>query len=137
MTNHKIKNLHKDVRVYREKHSSGKTESLEQIDAYQWFKYSYPQHTLDLFHPVNEQKGRVQYQSKLNQSGRLKGVSDLVLLYPCNGKPYAIFELKRRHTGSVSKEQKAFLNRHAELGAFACICFGAEQFKKAVTDYLQ
>lgn len=133
---HKIQNLHEDVRVYRGKHKTGKSEAMEQIDAYQWFKTHYPQHALDMFHPVNEQKGAVQYQNKMNQSGRLKGVSDLIFLHPCNGRPYAVFELKRRHSGALSKEQKLFLNRHAEQGAFVCVCFGAQEFKLAINDYL-
>lgn len=133
---HKIQNLHEGVRVYKAKHATGKAEELEQIDAYQWFKYQYPDLVLAMFHVVNEQRASVQFQNKLNQMGRLKGVPDLILLHPCNGYPYALFELKRREKGVVSKEQKAFLNHHAEKGAFVCVCFGAEQFKLAVRDYL-
>lgn len=135
---HKIQNLHEAVRVYRDRsHKTGKTEALEQIDAYQWFKHHYPQHSLDMLHIPNEQKASVQYQSKLNQMGRLKGAPDLLFLHQCNGYPYAFFELKRRHTGSLSNDQKAVLNRHAEKGAFVCVCFGAEEFKIAFNDYLQ
>jgi hypothetical protein len=135
---HKIQNLHESVRVYRDRsHKTGKSEALEQIDAYQWFKHNYPEHALDMLHIPNEQKANVQYQSKLNQMGRLKGAPDLLLLHECRGFPYAFFELKRRHTGSLSDDQKAVLNRHAKKGAFVAVCFGAEEFKKAVIDYLQ
>lgn len=135
---HKIKNLHESVRVYRDRsYKTGKTEALEQVDAYQWFKYTYPEHALDMLHIPNEQKATVWYQRKLNEMGRLKGAPDLLLLHQCNGHPYAFFELKRRHTGSLSKEQKAVLSRHAGKGAFVCVCYGAEQFKIAVKNYLQ
>lgn len=133
---HKIQNLHESVRVYRAPHKQGKSEALEQIDCYQWFKYAHPDLLLALFHVPNEQKASVQYQSKLNQMGRLKGVADMILLHPINGMPYALFELKRRDGGSLSKEQKAFLNHHAEKGAFICVCYGFEQFKLAVSEYL-
>lgn len=132
-----IKNLDSRVHVYRDRTvKTGKSEALEQIDAYQWFKHHYPELVLSMFHVPNEQRANVQYQSKLNQMGRLKGVSDLILLHPCNGSPYALFELKRADGGTLSKEQKAFLNHHAKQGAFVCVCYGAEQFKKAVAHYL-
>ena len=137
MSSHKIKDLSPSVRIYRDSSiKKGKSEALEQIDAYQWFKYQYPDLLLAMFHVPNEQRASVQYQSKLNQMGRLKGVSDLILLHPCSGSPYALFELKRADNGSLSKEQKAFLNHHAEQGAFVCVCYGAEQFKLAINDYL-
>lgn len=147
---HKIQNLHEAVRVYGRsttKLKSPKSELMEQIDAYQWFTISaYPELTQALFYVPNETQGAtkkgkatggaLQHQSLMNQAGRSAGVSDLVLLHSAKGYPYAVFEMKRKYDGTVSKDEKAFLNYHAERGAFVCVCFGFEQFKLAIQNYL-
>jgi hypothetical protein len=149
---HKIQNLHENVRVYGRattKIKSPKSELFEQIDGYQWFTISaYPELEQALFYVPNETQGKtgrngkitggaLGYQSLMNQAGRSSGVSDLVLLHASKGHHYAVFEMKRKHDGTVTQDEKDFLNYHAEKGAFVCVCFGFEQFKKAVNDYLQ
>ena len=54
------------------------------------------------------------------------------------GAPAFICEMKSRSkTTRISKEQREFLERSADLGAFACIALGAEATWEAFQDYLE
>lgn len=150
MMKHKIQNLHENVRVYGRsttKIKSPKSELMEQIDCYQWFTVkAYPELEQALFYVPNETQGAtkrgkatggaLRHQSLMNQAGRSAGVSDLILLHQSKGYPYAVIEIKREHDGTVTPDEKVFLNYHAEKGAFVCVCFGSERFKLAINDYL-
>lgn len=152
---HKIQNLHPDVRIYRTsaKKIKCRSEIEEQIELYQWFKVkAYPELEQALFYVPNEAQGQkkkvngkwiltggaLAHQSKMNRAGRSAGVSDLILLHQTEKHPYAIIEMKSLDgTSMPTPEEKVFLNYHAERGAFVCICWGAEQGKIALNDYLQ
>lgn len=147
---HKIQNLHEDVRVYRAsaKKIKCKSEMAEQINFYQWFITWHRDLKQSMFHVPNETQGQknkdgkltgpaYRKQQRLNEAGRSAGVSDLILLHQTKNYPYAVIEMKSKDGQSMpSPEEKLFLNHHAEKGAFACICWGAEEAKKAINDYL-
>jgi hypothetical protein len=134
-SNHRIKGLSQEVSIYRH---SGKDrlEYLEQSIGVSWFDYNYPKLRLSLIHVPNETQSTPQYQQRLNEMGRRKGCSDLLLLVSRGGYPYACIEFKKKG-GSVSAVQKEFLNHHLEQGAFVAVVFGEQAFKKMIKEYLQ
>lgn len=87
-----------------------------------------------LFHVENEGKRGYGQANYARQQGQTKGASDLII----PGNPSCVIELKRRNKSlsKVSKEQHDFLVATHELGAFACLCYGAAEALKAVDDYI-
>ena len=113
-------------------------EVVHQIEAYQHLKHSYPEWVA--FHPVNEGV-KTHYTANIDeQSGLLKGVSDLLILTGFRGcrYPFAAIEMKRVNKSGpgkaspVSKEQREFLRRVRDLGGFAAVAYGSEQLKAAI-----
>jgi hypothetical protein len=113
-------------------------EDAEHIDCVAWVRHHHPEHARLMHHPANESMVRVQYRAKLSKMGLLPGVSDLILLYPASGHPYAMFELKRRDRtkSRLSKAQRAVLTAADGVGAFASVCYGFEEFKQAFIEYI-
>ena len=113
-------------------------EDAEHIDCVAWVRYHYPEHAKLILHPVNESKVPAQYRGKLSKMGLLPGVSDLILLYPATGHPYAMFELKRRDRtkSRLSTTQRGTLMAGDNVGAFASVCYGFDQFKIAFAKYI-
>ncbi len=128
---HKIRGLHKDVRVYRSPKRKYK-EDIEQINFVSWLRFNHPQIADRCFHVPNESASQPQYRAKLNKMGLNSGIPDLMFY----GLPLMI-EMKKTIGGSLSKEQKEKLNMAAEDGAFSCVCFGAEGAKLAIADFLK
>lgn len=113
-------------------------EHGEQVDAFGFAKATDPD--MVIFHPVNEGMIPVQYRQKLIESGLLKGISDLVLLEPRGNYHGALFEMKRltkTAASPVSTDQKDVLRRARAKGYFTCVCYGADQFEKALQYYLE
>lgn len=134
----RTKGLHPDVKLYDSGYRGDcPHEYIEQINAVTWFRHHYPQYDRLFFHVANESDCNPQYRAKLNKMAVTPGIADLVLLAPSGRYHYAVFEMKRAGKGYLSDDQKKHLNAAAEVGAFACMCRGANEFKKAVADYLQ
>ena len=128
---HKIRGLHPGVRVYRNTESRKYKEDIEQINFISWLRLNHPDIADRCFHVPNETQSAIQYQAKLTKMGRNKGIPDLMFY----GLPIAI-EMKKTINASVKPEQKAHLNRMAEDGLFACVCFGDNAAKLAIADFL-
>lgn len=128
---HKIRGLHESVRVYRNTESRKYKEDIEQINFISWLRFNHPDIADRCFHVPNETQSAIQYQAKLTKMGRNKGIPDLMFY----GLPIAI-EMKKTINASVKLEQKAHLNRMAEDGLFACVCFGDAAAKLAIADFL-
>jgi hypothetical protein len=113
-------------------------EDAEQIDCVAWVRHHYQAMAKLLMHPPNESKVPVQYRAQLSKMGILPGASDLILLYPASGHPYALFELKRcdRTKSRLSAAQRGVLDAADAVGAFASVCYGFDQFKLAFIDYI-
>lgn len=113
-------------------------EVVHQIEAYQHLKNRHPEWLS--FHAVNENKKSMRTALIDQQSGLLKGVSDLIILTGFQGckYPFAAIEMKRVNKSGkgkaspVSKDQKAFLRRVRELGGFSAVCYGSDQFRIAI-----
>lgn len=115
-------------------------EEYEQIDLVSHFKHKWPNPAKMSFHPINESKSAPQYRAKLNKCGILKGASDWIVLFPSNGHPFMVIELKRankKDAAAVSKEQKEFLVNSKKLGAFACVAYGYKAALVAIEDYFK
>ena len=128
---HKIRGLHESVRVYRNTESRKYKEDIEQINFISWLRLNHPDIADRCFHVPNETQSAIQYQAKLTKMGRNKGIPDLMFY----GFPIAI-EMKKTINASVKPEQKVHLNRMAEDGLFACVCFGDNAAKLAIADFL-
>jgi hypothetical protein len=112
-------------------------EDAEHIDCVAWVRHHHLDMAKLLLHPANESMIPVQYRSKLSKLGLLTGASDLILLVPLCNHPYALFELKRRDRtkSRLSKAQRDVLTAADGVGAFASVCYGFEEFKRAFIEY--
>jgi len=114
-------------------------EDIEQINAISHLREHYPQYAPLSFHPTNEGQIPVQYRVDLIKQGLLKGVSDIVVMKSSSNFPAGMLEMKRasvKMSTAISSEQRQILQLAEMDGKFACVCYGAEAFKKAFEDYL-
>lgn len=72
--------------------------------------------------------------AKLKAEGMKPGVPDLVLPVPANGAPGLVVEMKTL-TGSVSREQKAWLGMLKAMGFKAVVCRSIEAAIDALTEH--
>lgn len=113
-------------------------EDTHQVNSVSYMKVRQPD--LLFWHTVNEGQKNITSALRDAQSGLLKGVSDFIILIGIGRCKYtfAAIELKRVNKSGkgaaspVSKEQKAFLKRVRELGGFAAVAYGRDQFVEAV-----
>lgn len=114
-------------------------EDQDQINFTSWFDYQYPHFSPLYFHVVNESMLPVQGRVKAKKKGLKKGVSDIIILLKRGEYSGLIIELKRRDKSKsrVTKEQMDFLYEVDEQGFFCAVCYGFEQAKKCVQEYLK
>lgn len=74
---------------------------------------------------------------KLKAEGVKKGVPDLFLDAPRRPFHGLRIEMKRRQGGTVSDDQKIWLNFYDEQGYRAVVCEGWEEAKDIIVDYLE
>jgi hypothetical protein len=113
-----------------------KPEQIEQINFINWFHYNYPQYSDDLHHFANERKCSELEGKILKRMGVKKGVSDLFLALPLNGKSGLWIELKVGNN-KPSQEQKEFLARKIIRGYDAMCVYGAKTAKEIIITYLK
>ena len=114
-------------------------EHIEQQNLVAHCSVKWPKQFLLMFHPINESDVDVRYRVKLAKCGLMKGVSDWLILYPSNGKPYLVIELKRsrKQDSSIKKEQIDFLLNAEYVGADACVCYGYKAALHVIEEYLK
>jgi len=118
-------------------------EDLEQMDLNSHCKKLWPIEYGSMWHTVNESGGvkkgdwrKLKQQEKFKKTGRKRGVPDWAVMIP-KGEYHGLFiELKRCHSGSISKEQKAFILRQESLGYRCVVAYGFRAALKAIEDYL-
>lgn len=71
----------------------------------------------------------------LKREGVLKGVFDIFIGWPRNGKHGILIEMKRRKGGEVTKEQISFKAKMEAAGYECHICKGWEEAKQVVVNY--
>ena len=113
-------------------------ESYEQTEIFRWARANqidYPELQLlnaslagFKFTPGQSRKAKAQ--------GMRKGYPDIFLPVTTNQYAGLFIELKRIKGGSVSREQKAFLNRLNEQRYLAVVCKGHKEAIHVVKEYL-
>jgi hypothetical protein len=114
-------------------------EHIEQINLVAHCKQLWPNEFNVMLHVPNESNVPVQYRAKLSKCGLLKGASDWLILWPSNGKPYMLVELKRsrKRDSAVSNEQVNFLLNAQLIGAEVCVAYGYKAALHAIEKYLK
>lgn len=91
-----------------------------------------------LFHIPNGGSRDKREAVHLKQLGVRPGVPDLFLAVPWDGEHGLFIEMKRNaKTARVSPEQKAWIQALKEQGYRAVVCYGFEQARTAIIDYLE
>ena len=119
----------------------GYTESKIQHICVCWFRYTFP-HVANLLFAVPNggwRGGRAGAQ--MVYEGQVKGVADLILLFPAFGKSSLCLEMKvpkrkGNSAGSQSAAQKEWQTLVESNGSTYVICHGLLEFIKAVCGYL-
>lgn len=91
------------------------------------------------FHIPNERKATVRVMVELERNGLKKGVPDNFIAEP-SGKYHGLFiELKRakKSLSRKSVEQRRWIKALAKKGYKAVFCYGAEEAKRVVCEYLE
>lgn len=115
-------------------------EADEQAKFIEWVRWAsryqsdiYPM--LRLMHcSLNGVKLTIRQAVKAKQQGMLKGVSDLLLLVPRQGKHGLLIEMKSEK-GKLSSEQLRFLRDVTDLGYSAHVCYSAKEAVDVVMSY--
>ena len=118
------------------------TESKIQHICVVWFRRTFP-HVANLLFAVPNggwRGGRAGAQ--MVYEGQVKGVADLILLFPKGGKSSLCIEMKvPKRTGSSagtqSEAQKAWQTLVESNGSTYVVCHGLVEFVRAVCIYLQ
>lgn len=115
------------------------TEAQEQITLFQWatmMQGRIPE--LALLHSVPNGGSRHPIEAvHLKQQGVKPGIPDIFL--PCaRGEWHGLYiELKRRKGGRVSDEQKEMIRLLIEQKYKAVVCYGWEEAKNVIVEYMK
>ena len=115
------------------------TEEQEQAAIFEWAELMKPQlpELALLFHVPNGGLRSKPEAVRMKKTGVKPGVPDLCLPVP-RGESHGLFiELKRRHGGKVSPDQKAWIEALTDQGYYAEVCRGAEEACDLIIAYLE
>lgn len=115
------------------------TEEQEQAAIFEWAQLMTPQfpELALLFHVPNGGLRSKPEAVRMKKTGVKPGVPDLCLPVP-RGESHGLFiELKRRHGGKVSPDQKAWIEALTDQGYYAEVCRGAEEACDLIIAYLE
>lgn len=112
-----------------------RSEHQEQCDVCEWFHLQYPQYRKHLFAIPNGGQRHPAVAAKLKAEGVIAGVSDLFLMVARPGCAGMWIEMKAKG-GRLTAEQKSFQERAQMQGFEAITCYGFEQAKEAIAEYL-
>ena len=115
------------------------TEEEEQTMLFSWAsmqKHTYPELEL-LFHIPNEGKRTAQTGARLRAAGLSSGVPDICLPVARHGYNALFIELKRQKGGTLSANQKQWLEKLLKAGNLAVRCNGFDEAKAVIVRYLK
>lgn len=114
--------------------SNPASEEQEMATIFNWLRVKHPRYHAVAVHVRNEGKRHARQMAKIKaQGGFVKGAADVHIA----GCPSMVCEIKpRKKTAKLSKEQVEYLNASIEVGAFACLAYGADGFVEAFSDWL-
>lgn len=115
-----------------------KSEKTEQINLMEWIRREaqYDKRLQYAYHPENERKCSAKEGAERKLMGVLKGVSDIVIPYPCGAHHGLYIELKFEK-GRVSQEQEEFLSEMMARGYYGCVCYSKETAQEVIQEYLK
>jgi hypothetical protein len=111
------------------------SEHDEQRLVVQWFRMQYPKYAKCLWAIPNGGKRHKGTAIKLKQEGVMAGVPDLFLMIPKAGWHGMFIEMKTK-VGRLQETQKEFLGMATMLGYQGVVCFGFEDAKRQIREYL-
>ena len=112
------------------------TEHAEKKILIQWFRIQYPRWHKCLWAVPNGGMRHVRTAIKLKEEGLLAGVADLFLMIPKNNKHGMFIEMKAKK-GKLQENQKDFLKIAQSMGYETKVCFGFNDAKNTIINYLQ
>lgn len=120
----------------------GYTESKIQHICVCWFRQTFPHVANLLFAVPNGGWRGARAGAQMVYEGQVKGVADLILLFPKGGKSSLCIEMKvpkrkGSRAGKQSDEQIAWQRLVEEHGSTYVVCHGIVEFVRAVCIYLQ
>ncbi len=110
-------------------------EEIAQINFINWVNHNLPDVAEDTHHFANQRRCSLFEGKKLKRMGVKRGVPDLFIAVPKNGKAGLWIELKVGN-GKLSKEQKQFLERKTNLGYACAAVWGWEAARDILLTYL-
>lgn len=114
--------------------NSTPSEHLEQVTLIAWYRRTYKNELLVAI--PNGGKRHMKTALAMKQEGVSKGFPDLFLPVP-NSKFHGLFiEMKRQKGGTLSKEQKAWIEHLNSAGYQAVMCKGFLEAKEVIECYL-
>ena len=111
------------------------SEHQEQVAVIQWFDLQYVDLKGRLFAVPNGARTSMGTAVKLKREGLRKGVPDLFLIYRTTKYTGLAIEMKDTK-GKVSIEQTDWLAYLASQGFRTAVCFGCDDARAVITDYL-
>lgn len=117
------------------------SESKIQHICVAWFRMTFPHVSGLLFAVPNGGWRGARAGAQMVYEGQVKGVADLILLFPYGGKSSLCIEMKVPKkkgcsAGSQSREQKSWQELVERYGSSYVVCHGLIEFIKAVCLYL-
>ena len=124
-----------------QKIEQGYSESKIQHICVCWFRQTFPHVANLLFSVPNGGWRGPKAGAMMVYEGQIKGVSDLILLYPSSGKACLCLETKApkrkgSKAGSQTNEQKAWQQLVEKYGSAYVVYHGIMEFVEAVCGYL-
>jgi PhoPQ-activated pathogenicity-related protein len=110
-------------------------EHIEQVALIEWFRLQHPILQKCLWAIPNGGIRNIRTAVKLKKEGVTAGVSDLFLMIPKAGFHGMFIEMKAKK-GIVQANQKEFLSIAQAMGYKGVVCFGFDEAKIAISDYL-
>lgn len=120
----------------------GYSESKIQHICVCWFRLTFPKVARLLFAVPNGGWRGGRAGATMVYEGQVKGVADLILLYPSGGKSALCIEMKvpksgKRQAGTQSEEQEVWQRLVESYGSVYVVCHGLMEFIRSVCAYLK
>lgn len=118
------------------------SESKIQHICVTWFRKTFPKVGNLLFSVPNGGWRGGKAGATMVYEGQVRGVADLILLYPSGGKSSLCIEMKvpkngRRQAGTQSEEQEGWQRLVENYGSVYAVCHGLLEFIHSVCAYLR
>jgi hypothetical protein len=116
------------------------SEHDEQAALCQWLDLTYPDvlywATPNGAHLAGNARQRAAKMNKLKAEGFLPGVADIFIAEP-RGKWHGLFVEMKARGGTLTENQKWFLSEVARRGYMDAVCYGFDDARGIVEDYLE